>query len=224
MGADARKSILGDVDADKHEPFRGDWRPPPALVDPGSPCTCSEGRPQRLFGLMGPVADGAPHSVAGSVTLADFGLPSAANLRPAGRSWQLRDTSRADATKVEIAGDRVEVTFPDGTRQEIEGGRFEQKDARGRTLVERPATAADLDRLSALSAGVDGPVVPAGGAAKVEVAGRDIEVTYADGWREEIESGRYELKGPGQQHRGRAGRPRRGPLAPAQRARSLRRD
>ena len=31
---------------------------------------------------------------------------------------------------------------------------------------------------------------------RIEVVGDDIEVTYSDGWKEEIESGRYELKDP----------------------------
>jgi hypothetical protein len=104
------------------------------------------------------------------------------------------------ATKVEVEGDKVEVTFADGTRQEIENGRFEQKNAQGRTVVERPATRADFERLNALAAGTRGRVSPApspaGGATKVEISGRDIEVTHADGWREEIENGRYELKDP----------------------------
>jgi hypothetical protein len=45
-----------------------------------------EGRPQRLFGLMDLMADGAPHSDAGSLTPADFGLPSAATFAPRGES------------------------------------------------------------------------------------------------------------------------------------------
>jgi hypothetical protein len=111
-----------------------------------------------------------------------------------------RPAGRSDATKVEIEGDKIEVTFPDGTRQEIENGRFERKNAQGRTVVERPATRADFERLNALAAGTRGRVSPApspaGGATKVEISGRDIEVTHADGWREEIENGRYELKDP----------------------------
>jgi hypothetical protein len=32
--------------------------------------------------------------------------------------------------------------------------------------------------------------------ASIEVSGRDVEVTHADGWREEIEGDRYEMKDP----------------------------
>jgi hypothetical protein len=105
----------------------------------------------------------------------------------------------AGASKVEVNGDHIEVTFADGTRQEIENGRFEQKNAQGRTVVERPATPADADRLQALAQGTAAimpALAPGGGPTRVEIAGSDIEVTHADGWREEIEQGRYELKDP----------------------------
>ena len=41
-------------------------------------------RPQRLSGLSGAVANGAPHSVPGSLAPARLGLPFAANLAPRG--------------------------------------------------------------------------------------------------------------------------------------------
>ncbi|QKC77192.1 hypothetical protein EB233_18180 [Mesorhizobium erdmanii] len=49
--------------------------------------------------------------------------------------------------KVEVDGDKVEVTHPDGTKEEVENGTFEMKDATGRTIIERPATPADIARL-----------------------------------------------------------------------------
>ena len=49
--------------------------------------------------------------------------------------------------KVEVDGNKVEVTHPDGTKEEVENGKFEIKDATGRTIVERPATPADIARL-----------------------------------------------------------------------------
>ena len=45
----------------------------------------------------------------------------------------------------------IEVSHPDGTREEIENGIYEMKDASGRTIVERPATAEDRARLEALA-------------------------------------------------------------------------
>lgn len=49
--------------------------------------------------------------------------------------------------KVEADGNKVEVTHPDGTKEQVENGKFEMKDATGRTIVERPATPADIARL-----------------------------------------------------------------------------
>ena len=51
-------------------------------------------------------------------------------------------------TKVERSGSTIEVRYSDGTREEIEGGRYERKNAAGRTVEERRATAADIARLS----------------------------------------------------------------------------
>ena len=53
--------------------------------------------------------------------------------------------------KVEVSGRGIEVVHASGIKEEIENGRFEMKDASGRTIVERPATAADRARLAALA-------------------------------------------------------------------------
>lgn len=52
--------------------------------------------------------------------------------------------------KVERSATEIEVRYSDGTKEEIESGRYERKDASGRTVEERPATPADIARLSAL--------------------------------------------------------------------------
>ena len=52
--------------------------------------------------------------------------------------------------KLERSGTGIEVTYADGTREEIENGRYERKNSAGRTVEERPATQADVNRLSAL--------------------------------------------------------------------------
>ncbi|RUX97367.1 hypothetical protein EN935_11410 [Mesorhizobium sp. M7D.F.Ca.US.004.03.1.1] len=56
----------------------------------------------------------------------------------------------ATGDKVEVEGNKIEVTHPDGTKEEIENGRLETKDASGRTIVERRATPADIARLNSL--------------------------------------------------------------------------
>jgi hypothetical protein len=53
-------------------------------------------------------------------------------------------------TKIESSSAGIEVTYGDGSREEIEDGRYEMKNAAGRTVEERPATQADIDRLLAL--------------------------------------------------------------------------
>lgn len=94
--------------------------------------------------------------------------------------------------------DSHEVTLSDGTRIEIENGRYERKDASGRTIVERPATARDRRALARATgraaSSTRSPLTGGGVVRKVEVEGRNIEVTYTDGWKEEISNGRYELK------------------------------
>lgn len=51
--------------------------------------------------------------------------------------------------KVERSANEIEVRYSDGTKEEIEYGRYERKNAAGRTVEQRPATQADIDRLSA---------------------------------------------------------------------------
>lgn len=53
--------------------------------------------------------------------------------------------------RVEVDGDNIQVLHPDGTKEEIDSGVYEMKDARGRTIIERRATQADIDRLTALA-------------------------------------------------------------------------
>ncbi len=52
--------------------------------------------------------------------------------------------------KIESSAAGIEVTYSDGSREEIENGRYEAKNSAGRTVMERPATQADIDRLNAL--------------------------------------------------------------------------
>ena len=108
-----------------------------------------------------------------------------------------RRWARVRAVKLERSASGVEVTYSNGVKEEIENGRFEQKDASGRTVIERPATAQDIARLNANARNSGIAAVPAGaGAPRVEIAGGAIEVSYPNGWREELADGRYELKDP----------------------------
>jgi hypothetical protein len=52
--------------------------------------------------------------------------------------------------KLERRGGKIQVVYPDGYREELDGGWFEMRDPRGRTVIERRATPADRVRLEAL--------------------------------------------------------------------------
>lgn len=52
--------------------------------------------------------------------------------------------------KFETGENSLEVTLSDGSKVEIENGRYEYKDPSGNTLVERRATQADVDKWMAL--------------------------------------------------------------------------
>jgi hypothetical protein len=54
-------------------------------------------------------------------------------------------------TRVERSARGIEVTYSDGWREELENGRYELKDAQNRTVVERPATRQDYNRLGAIA-------------------------------------------------------------------------
>jgi hypothetical protein len=51
--------------------------------------------------------------------------------------------------KAEVSTGHVEIGYSDGWKEEIENGRYELKNPSNRTVVERPATQADINRLNA---------------------------------------------------------------------------
>ncbi|CDX16053.1 Glycine-rich cell wall protein [Mesorhizobium plurifarium] len=52
--------------------------------------------------------------------------------------------------KVEATGTQIQVTHRNGMKEKIENGRFRMEDKYGRTIVDRKATMADLNRLKSL--------------------------------------------------------------------------
>lgn len=54
-------------------------------------------------------------------------------------------------SNIEVSSSGVEVRYSDGTREEIDNGRYEREDAAGRMVEQRPATQADIDRLMSLN-------------------------------------------------------------------------
>lgn len=87
-------------------------------------------------------APGLPMPSAGRATATDAAEPGA-DMPARIRVGQV-DTAR-------IEGGRVEVTYSRGWKEAVENGRYELKDPANRTVVERPATTADLARLAALA-------------------------------------------------------------------------
>ena len=100
------------------------------------------------------------------------------------RRRALRSSSSSDRR----AGSRSPTRT--GSREEIENGRFEQKDAAGRTLIERPVTDARPRAARAEHPPLAGSCRcrSARRATRVEASGGAIEVTYGTGWREELEA------------------------------------
>ncbi len=89
----------------------------------------------------------------------------------------------------------IEVVRADGTKEEIRNGRYERQDASGRTIDERPATSADVARLTG-PASSGRRTIAVGYVKKVQAVGGNLEIRYSSGWKEELQSGRYELKDP----------------------------
>ena len=50
-----------------------------------------------------------------------------------------------------MSRDAIEVRYVTGWKEELEFGRYELKDPNNNTVVERPATAADRERLTAIA-------------------------------------------------------------------------
>ena len=102
------------------------------------------------------------------------------------------------AVKAQKLGNGARIFFSDGTREEIRNGQYVRLDRNGRVLERRRAQSSDLARARALIGGQGTKVetAPSGvksRAVKATYRGNNVEILYANGWREEISSGRYIL-------------------------------
>jgi hypothetical protein len=90
------------------------------------------------------------------------------------------------------------VFFSDGSWEEVRSGLFTHTDRNGQVRERRPARGSDLARLRAYFGGhqpqtaTDPPKINSR-AVKAIYRGRNIEILYANGWRELIEFGRFRL-------------------------------
>ena len=96
---------------------------------------------------------------------------------------------------VEVFDGHIRIDYADGSREDVSGGVYERKDARGKTVEERAATAADIDRLTALAVEFEAANQPSSAEViDAQLLGDNIEIEYADGTRDIIENGVYERK------------------------------
>ena len=104
-------------------------------------------------------SDGGDHSGPGAAAMVVATMAAAAGGDDDGPNHDAGDDNGRhgaehigrNGAKVEIRGNNVEVVHASGIKEEVENGRYELKDAAGRTIVERRATAADIARLAGLA-------------------------------------------------------------------------
>ncbi|MFG6082835.1 hypothetical protein ACEUZ9_004067 [Paracoccus litorisediminis] len=93
------------------------------------------------------------------------------------------------------------VSLSDGTTMSIRNGVVERVDAMGEVVERRAAKPSDYARMVAAAAAQtvtnrinpDGQVISGGKAVKAKVDGRNIVLTYDDGWVEAVEGSTYKL-------------------------------
>lgn len=100
-----------------------------------------------------------------------------------------------DIREAEIFDGHIDIRYTDGSREEISGGIYERKNTAGDTVEQRPATDDDTARLSGLALAFEAEVKPLDGiVAEIDINGDAIDVLYADGRKESLEAGIYEIK------------------------------
>ncbi|TGV52818.1 hypothetical protein EN784_43655 [bacterium M00.F.Ca.ET.141.01.1.1] len=67
-----------------------------------------------------------------------------------GQSGKSSHVNAITGDEIDVDGNKITVQHPDGITEKIENGRFRMKDALDRTIIDRPATPADVSRLKAL--------------------------------------------------------------------------
>ncbi len=92
----------------------------------------------------------------------------------------------------------AQVIYNDGSREEIVNGNFSRIDARGRVVEKRRARGSDLARMRAFFAQAvpqteKSPSAVNSRAVKATYRGKNVDILYANGWREQITSGRFTL-------------------------------
>ncbi|GHF70601.1 calcium-binding protein [Seohaeicola zhoushanensis] len=100
-----------------------------------------------------------------------------------------------DIARIEVFGSDITVRFTDGSRERIENGIYELRNAEGDRLDRHEATAEDIARLGDMASDWESAVKPLDAVViKVEDIPDHIDIYYNDGRKEQIDFGIYEIK------------------------------
>ena len=106
--------------------------------------------------------------------------------------------AKSRPTKIEKLSNGARIIFSDGSHEEIRNGQFARTNRNGQVVERRSARGSDLARMRALLGDRNATVekAPSGinsRAVKATYRGRNIDILYSNGWREQVSSGRYNL-------------------------------
>ena len=94
------------------------------------------------------------------------------------------------------------MVYSNQVRERISGGRLEMQDAGGRTVIDRPATAKDIERVrenvrrSGLGVARDASLPAGSEVESVAVSQDGMSVRYREGWTESLGGDRYRFADP----------------------------
>jgi hypothetical protein len=116
-----------------------------------------------------------------------------------GSDWSGPAAYHGRVVRIEVRGGAIEVRYADGSRERIANGRYEFRDASGRS-ERHTATGADIARLQKIAR--EAGAIPAEGNAqrarveRYEMRRGGIALYYSNGWTESVEAGTYLLVDP----------------------------
>ena len=98
--------------------------------------------------------------------------------------------------KIQIFGTYIQIDYVDGSREEIQGGQYTQKDANGNRIERHDATAADIARLYGLADAFVIAVTPGDDVAirSYDHTATDLQVRYFGGQALSVEFGVIQIK------------------------------
>ena len=108
------------------------------------------------------------------------------------------DRRKARPVDVQKLSNGARVIYSDGSREEITNGNFSRTNANGHVVERRRARGSDLARMRALFSktkpdAAKSPSAVKSRAVKATYRGQNVDILYANGWREQITSERFTL-------------------------------